>query len=67
MWEVHLETQQPESVTNNIMAQKSKLELGQYLYAELLGLTTASLIKAIKQGFLKTWPGLTEKRIKKNP
>ena len=26
---------------------------------------TSSLLKAIKQGFLKTWPGLTEKLINK--
>ena len=58
MWEVPLETQQPAAVTNKILVQTSKPELVQYLHAALFIKTTASLIKAIKQGFLKTWPGL---------
>ena len=51
---------------NNILAQTSKPELDQYLHAALFSPTTASLLKAIKQGFLKTWPGLIEKLIKKH-
>ena len=66
MWEVPLETQQSKSVTNNIMEQTSKLELAQYLYAALFSPTTASLLKSIKKGFLKTWPGLTEKIIQRH-
>ena len=64
MWEVPLETQQAESMTNNIMEQTSKPELAQYLHAALFSPTKASLVKATKQGFLKTWPGLTETLIK---
>ena len=66
MWEVPLDTQQPEAAINSILAQTSKPELAQYLHAEILRPTTASLIKAIKQGFLKTWPGLTRKLIKRH-
>ena len=54
MWEVPLETQQPGDVINNIIVQTSKPELAQYLNAALFRQTTASLIKATKQGFLKT-------------
>ena len=57
---------QSENVVNNIMAQTSKPELANYLHSARLSRTTASLLKAIKQGFLKTWPGLTEKLIKKH-
>ena len=54
-----------ENVGNNILAQTSKPELAQYLRVALFIPTTESLLKAIKQGFLKTWPGLTAKIIKK--
>ena len=37
----------------------SKRELAKYLHASLSSPTTESLLKEIKQGFLKTWPGLT--------
>ena len=67
MWEAPLGPRQSENVVNNILAQNSKPELGQYLHAVLFSLTTASLFKSIKQGFLKTCPGLTERLIKKNP
>ena len=53
MWEVPLETQQSESVENNIMVKTNKPELAQYLREALSSPTTASLLKAIKQGFLK--------------
>ena len=66
MWEVPLWPQQSENMVNKIMAQTSKPELAQYLHAALFGVTIVSILKAIKQGFLKTLPGLTEKRIKKH-
>ena len=66
MWEVPLGTQQPENVVNNILEQTSKPELSQYLHAALFIPTAASLLKATKQGFLKTCPGPTEKLIKKH-
>ena len=48
------------------MNQKTKPELAQYLHAALFSATSASLLKAIKQGFLKTWSGLSENLIKKH-
>ena len=66
MWEVTLETQQSETMVNNIMAHTNKPELSKYLPAALFSPTTARLLKVIKQGFLKIWPGLTEKLTKKN-
>ena len=66
MWEVPLGKQQLENMVNNILAQTSKPEQAQYLNAALLSPTTESTLNANKQGFLKTWPGLTEKLIKKD-
>ena len=66
IWEVTLETQQSEDFANKILDQASKPELVQYLHAELFSPSTASLLKEIKQGFPKTWPGITEKLIKKH-
>ena len=66
MWEVPLESQQSENLVNNIMSQTSKPELARYLHAALFISTAASILREIKQGFLKAWPGLTEKLIKKH-
>ena len=65
MWEVPLGPQQLENLVNNILAKTSKPEIAQYLHAALFSPKTESLLNAIKQGFLKIWPGLTEKLIKK--
>ena len=43
-----------------------KPEPAQYLHAELFSPTIASIFKAIKQGFLKMCPCLTDKLIKKH-
>ena len=64
MWEVPLETQQPEFMANKIMDKTTKPELTQYLHAALFRPTSERLLKATKQGFLKSWPGLTENLIK---
>ena len=66
MWEVTLKKKQSEAVTNNIMSQTTKPELAQYRHISLFIPTTGSLLKSIKKGFLKTWPGLTKNLIKKN-
>ena len=66
MWEGTLETQQSESVTNKIMSQTTKPELAQYLHASLFVPTTASLLKAMKNKFMKTMPGIIEKIVKKH-
>ena len=66
MWEVPLGTQQSENLVNNILEQTSKPEPSQYLHEALFIPTASSLLKATKQGFLKTWPDLTEKLIKKH-
>ena len=66
MWEVPLGPQQSENVVNNVLAQTSKPVLAKYLHATLFSPTAASILKATKQGFLKTRPGLTEILIKKH-
>ena len=48
---------------NNILAKTTKPELAQYLREARFIITIASLLKAIKPGFLKTLPGLTENLI----
>ena len=58
--------QQSENVVNNILEQTSKMELAQYLHAALFIPTTASILRVIKKGFLKTWTGIIEKLIKKH-
>ena len=56
-------------VVNNIMDQTTKPELEHYFYATLFTPETKILVKAIKKGFLKTFPdptgGLTKKHIDK--
>ena len=47
-------------VANNILSQTNRLELAQYVHTTLFSPTITSLIKTIKLGFLKTYPGLTE-------
>ena len=66
MWEVPLETQKSEYVKNNILSQTSKPELAQYPHAALFNPKKERLLKKTKQGFLKTWEGLTEKLINRN-
>ena len=53
-------------MVNDILAKTSKPELAQYFHASFFSPTTENILKAIKQGFLKTWIGLTEKLIKKH-
>ena len=48
------------------MSKITKPELAKYLHVALFSPKTASILKAIKQYFLKTWPGLTENLIKNN-
>ena len=66
MWGVPIENQQPESVINNILDQTPKPELAHYLHASIFSPTASSIIKSIKLGFLKMWPGLTKKLIKRH-
>ena len=48
MWEVPLGPQQSENVVNNLLVEKLKPELANYLHAELFIPTIASLLKVIK-------------------
>ena len=66
MWEVPLETQQSNIVVDNILAQTTKPELVQYFHVALFSLTSRTLLKSIKLGYLKTRPGLTEGLVKMN-
>ena len=70
MWRVPPMTNQYREQTTatdqNILAQITKQELANYYYAALFILTKTILLKAVKQGFINTWQGLTEVLIKKH-
>ena len=55
-----------EIVANKNLLKTTKPELEQYLNDANFSPKTSSLLKAIKQCFLNTWPGLIEKIINKN-
>ena len=60
MWKVPQETQQSKSMANKILTRKTNTEKAKYLHASMFIATTSSFIKKIEQGFLKTWPDITE-------
>ena len=41
-------------------------DLAEYLHAACLGPVKSTFLKAINKGFFKTWPGLTDKLVKKH-
>ena len=51
-------------MVNNILDQTTKAEFSKYFHADIFIPTKTRLLKLIKQGFLNTWPGLTEGLIK---
>jgi hypothetical protein len=53
----------PIAPANNVYELRSTRALVNYLHKEMFSPSKAELIKAIKQGHLTTWPGLTEDEI----
>ena len=53
-------------MANDILSKTTKPKLERYIHASLFRPTTTSLLKAIRQGFLKKWPELIENLIKKH-
>jgi hypothetical protein len=54
LWTIDLQQQ-----SNNIIQISDQSDLVQYLHAACFSPTTATLVKAIKNGHFVTWPGLT--------
>jgi hypothetical protein len=59
------EPQTPIAAANNVYELRNTGALVNYLHKEMSRPTKAAFIKAVKQGHLTTWPGLTEDAISK--
>jgi hypothetical protein len=69
LWQMNLrkEHQQPQmDVANNVYEIRNTGALVNYLHKAMLSPTKYSLLQAVKNGHLVTWPGLTEKAINKH-
>jgi len=75
MWEVDIGNKQqstnkpehpPIAHINNVLADATKPELAKYYHAACFSPVKSTWLKAIKQGFFKSWPGLTEELITKH-
>ena len=62
-----LETQRLQDCKANIIIKKKQthLKLVNYLHAACFSPTKSTFISAIEKGFLKSWPGLTTKKVEK--
>ena len=67
MWLLPLTSNQPkaEQEMNNILSRKTKKEIVEFMHAACFSPTIDTLLKAVRSGFFKSWPGLTEDNIKK--
>jgi hypothetical protein len=69
LWRINLrkESQHPQqAISNNVYALSNTGALVNYLHKALFSPTKSALLQAVKNGNLKTWPGLTEKVINRN-
>ena len=72
MWRVNL-TNKPHPIptptnqsSNTIMNKSSKLELHQFYHTTLFSLLKQTILQAIKNSYLSTWPNLTINIIKRH-
>jgi hypothetical protein len=66
LWRINLRHEKPQhaiSMANNVYELRSTGELVNYLQKAMFSPTTSSLLQAVKNGHLITWPDLTEKAI----
>jgi hypothetical protein len=69
LWRINLRKEIPHNhiaSANNAYELRNTGALVNYLHKEMFSPTKAALIKAVKQGHLATWPGLTEGAINKH-
>jgi hypothetical protein len=68
LWRINLKQTNnhiPEPIENNVHELLSTGALVQYLHKALFSPTKSSMLQAVKDGHLITWPGLTEDAINK--
>jgi hypothetical protein len=69
LWRINLRHEiqhNPIASANNVDELRKTCALVNYLHKAMFSPTTSALIKAVKQGQLDTWPGLTEDAINKH-
>jgi hypothetical protein len=69
LWRINLRKEDPHtpiSTANNVYELCNTGALVNYLHKKMFSPTKSVLIKAMKQGHLTTWPGLTEDEINKH-
>jgi hypothetical protein len=69
LWRTNLrkEHQEPQlAVTNSVYELRNTGALVNYLHKAMFSTTKSTLLQAVKNGHLVTWPGLTEKAINKH-
>jgi hypothetical protein len=69
LWRINLRTKNPHNpiaTSNNVYELRNTGALVNYLHKAMFSPTKAALIKALKQGHLTTWTGLTEDGINKH-
>jgi hypothetical protein len=69
LWRINLKQTNnhiPEPIANNVYELRNKGALVHYLHKALFIPTKYAMLRAVKDGHLITWPGLTEDAIKKH-
>jgi hypothetical protein len=70
LWFINLRKDKPQTpiaASNNVYELRNTGALVNYLHKVMFSPTKAAFIKAVKQGHLKTWPGLTNNHLKTTP
>jgi hypothetical protein len=69
LWRINLKQDNnhiPEPIANNVYELRNTCALVHYLHKALFSQTKSALLQAVKDGYLLTWPGLTEDAIHKH-
>jgi hypothetical protein len=69
LWRINLRktnNHRPEPIANNVYELRNTGALLHYLHKALFSPTKYALLQAVKDGYLITWPGLTEHAINKH-
>jgi hypothetical protein len=69
LWRINLRKdnqQLQQSIANNVYELRNTGSLVHYLHIALFSPTKSAMLQAVKNGYLVTWPGLTEESINKH-
>jgi hypothetical protein len=69
LWRINLKQANnciPNPIANNVYELRNTGALVHYLHKALFSPTKAAMLQAVKDGYLITWPGLTEDAINKH-